>query len=374
MQEKDRKRAEARDAGERLVARHVREDTFAAAFKATRMPMIVTDPNQADNPIIFCNTAFEKLTGYSSSEVVGRNCRFLQGPETNAATVARIRAAVSAGSDIAIDILNFKKDGEPFWNALFLSPVRDDNGKIVYFFASQLDFTNVRSREADLAAARHRAEEEVAANTEKLEAALKARSLLVHEVDHRVKNNLLTMASIVKLQTRITKDEGQKRALRSVLNRVEALSTVQRKLFTLEDVSRFDVADFTKELVTDLVEAVGRGDIRLTLDLYPLYVPAVKATPLALIVNELVCDAVRRGLSDGGGDIHVVVKRLNGHFLIKVEDTSIPVEVDEDVAEIGRILLETSARQVDAKIEKRIEGHRTTVDVTLMVDAQESAH
>lgn len=374
MQEIDRKRSAARDAGERLVARHVREDPFAAAFKATRVPMIVTDPKQADNPIIFCNAAFEKLTGYSSSEAVGRNCRFLQGPETNAATVDRIRAAIIAGSDIAIDILNYKKDGEPFWNALFLSPVRDDNDKIIYFIASQLDFTNVKSREADLAAARHRAEEEVAAHTEKLEAALNARSLLVHEVDHRVKNNLLTMASIVKLQTRITRDEGQKRVLRSVLNRVEALSTVQRKLFTLEDVSRFDVADFTKELVTDLVEAVGRKDIRLSLDLHPLYVPAVKATPLSLIVNELVGDAVLRGLSDGGGDIHVVVKRLNGHLLIRVEDTSIPVEFDADTAEVGRILLETSAKQVDAKIEKRVEGHRTTVDVTLLVDAQESAH
>ena len=172
--------------------------------------------------------------------------------------------------------------------------------------------------------------------------------------------------------TRITRDEGQKRVLRSVLNRVEALSTVQRKLFTLEDVSRFDVADFTKELVTDLVDSVGREDIRLTLDVHPLYVPAVKATPLALIVNELVGDAVRRGLSDGGGNIHVVVKRLNGHFLIRVEDTSIPVEVDVDTAEIGRILLETAAKQVEAKIEKRIDGHRTSVDVTLLVDAQES--
>ena len=143
MQENDQTRAEARDAGERLVARHVREDPFAAAFKATRMPMIVTDPNQADNPIIFCNAAFEKLTGYSSSEAVGRNCRFLQGPETYLETVGRIRAAISAGSDIAIDILNYKKDGEPFWNALFLSPVRDDKDKILYFFSSQLDVTNV---------------------------------------------------------------------------------------------------------------------------------------------------------------------------------------------------------------------------------------
>ncbi len=371
----DQKRTNAQDAGDRLVARHEREDPFAAAFKATRMPMIVTDPSQPDNPIIFCNTAFERLTGYSSEEIVGRNCRFLQGADTNRETVARIRAAVEAGSDIAVDILNYRKDGEAFWNALFLSPVRDDNDKIVYFFASQLDFTNVRSREADLAAARHRAEEEVAAHTEKLHAALKARSLLVHEVDHRVKNNLLTMASIVKLQTRITKDEGQKRALRSVLNRVEALSTVQRKLFTLDDVSRFDIADFAKEIVTDLVGAVGRDDIRLTLDLHPVYVPAVKATPLSLIVNELVGDAVRRGLSDGGGDIHVVVKRLNGHFLIRVEDTSIPVEVDSESAEMGRLLLETSARQVDAHVEKSVSGHKTIVEVTLPVDAaQENSH
>lgn len=375
MQDKEKKRHDAQDAGDRLVARHVREDPFAAAFKATRMPMIVTDPNQDDNPIIFCNAAFERLTGYSSDEVVGRNCRFLQGPETSRAAVGRIREAVEAGSDIAIDILNYRKDGASFWNALFLSPVRDEAGKIVYFFASQLDFSNVKSREADLAAARHRAEEEVAKHTETLQAALAARTLLVHEVDHRVKNNLLTMASIVKLQARITKDDIQKRTLMSVLNRVEALSTVQRKLFTLDDVSRFDIADFTREMVTDLVGAVGRDDIQLTLDLHPVYVPAVKATPLSLIVNELVGDAVRRGLSDGGGDIHVVVKRLNGHFLIRVEDTSIPVEVDKESAEVGRILLETSARQVEAKIEKQVDGHKTTVDVTLLVDAaQENPH
>ncbi|MDM9627677.1 PAS domain-containing protein [Rhizobium sp. S152] len=375
MTNDDQRRSDAQNAGDRLLARHVREDPFAAAFKATRMPMIVTDPNQHDNPIIFCNSAFEKLTGYVSSEVVGRNCRFLQGPETSREAVARIREAVEAGADIAIDILNYKKDGNPFWNALFLSPVRDDEGSIIYFFASQLDFTNVKSREADLAAARHRAEEEVASHTEKLESALKARTLLVHEVDHRVKNNFLTMASIVKLQARVTKDDSHKRVLMSVLNRVEALSTVQRKLFTLDDVSRFDISDFTKEIVTDLVGAVGRDDIRLTLDLHPVFVPAVKATPLSLIVNELVGDAVRRGLSDGGGEIHVVVKRLNGHFLIRVEDTVIPVEVDEESAEIGRILLETSARQVEAQIEKTVEGHRTRVDVTLMVDAaQEKSH
>ncbi|MGA1832705.1 PAS domain-containing protein [Rhizobium wenxiniae] len=375
MQEKDQNQRDARSAGDRLVAGHVSEDPFAAAFKATRMPMIVTDPNQADNPIIFCNEAFRKLTGYGDGEVIGRNCRFLQGPETDRDTIALMRERIGAGQDVAVDILNYRKDGSTFWNAVFISPVRDEANRIIYFFASQLDFTPVKGREADLAAARHQAEAEVAKHTANLRSALDARTLLVHEVDHRVKNNLLTMASIVKIQARVTKDDRQKRTLMSVLNRIEALSTVQRKLFTLDDVSKFDMSEFTRELVTDLVDATGRKDIRLSLDLSPLLVPAVKATPLSLIVNELVGDAVRRGLSDGGGDIHVVVKRLNGHFLIRVEDTSEPVKPDSESAELGRMLLEASALQLGAEIERKRDGQKTIVDVVLLVgDHQENTH
>ncbi|MGE7368375.1 PAS domain-containing protein [Neorhizobium sp. NPDC001467] len=374
MQDRDKGRFDARRAGERLAEAHVREDPFAAAFKATRMPMIVTDPNQDDNPIIFCNAAFQKLTGYSNDELIGRNCRLLQGPETSRAAVLRIREAVSTGKDISIDILNYKKDGSTFWNALFVSPVRDDGGKIVYFFASQLDFTNIKSREAELAAARHQAEAEVAERTGDLQESLAARTLLVHEVDHRVKNNLATMASIVKMQVRLTEDRGQRQALLSVLNRIEAISTVQRKLFTTNDITRFDISDLARELATDLVEAVKRDDIRLTLDVSPVFVPAVKATPLSLIVNELVGDAVRRGLADGGGEIHLLVRRLNGHFIIHVEDTSEPVEPDPVSAELGRRMLEASASQVGATIERRMEGRRTIVDVTLPVEDKDSSH
>lgn len=374
MQDTEQRRLDARNAGDRLADAHVREDPFAAAFKATRMPMIVTDPNQDDNPIIFCNAAFEKLTGYSHAELIGRNCRLLQGADTNRETVGRIRDAISAGQDISVDILNYKKDGSTFWNALFVSPVRDDDGRIVYFFASQLDFTNIKSKEAELAAARHQAEAEVAERTGDLQESLAARTLLVHEVDHRVKNNLATMASIVKMQVRLTEDEGQRHALLSVLNRIEAISTVQRKLFTTDDVARFDIGDFARELATDLVESIKRDDIRLTLDISPVFVPAVKATPLSLIVNELVGDAVRRGLADGGGEIHIVVRRLNGHFLIRVEDTSEPVEPDRVSAELGRRMLEASASQLGAKIERRTEGRRTIVDVTLLVGNKDIPH
>ncbi|MDQ1184713.1 PAS domain-containing protein [Agrobacterium larrymoorei] len=358
---------EARKAGERLLAEHASEDPFAAAFKATRMPMIITDPKQHDNPIIFCNKAFNDLTGYSSDELIGRNCRLLQGEKTDRQAVVKIREAINAGTSVSVDILNYRKDGREFWNALFVSPVRDDKEEVIYYFASQLDFTRIKDKEAELAEARNLAEEEVSRRTKDLRDALDAKTMLVHEVDHRVKNNLMTMASIVKLQERMTKNETASATLKSVLNRIEALSTVHRKLFTFDNIARFDVADFAEDLVVNLTSQLKRTDINVTLDLSPVYVSADKASPLSLIVNELVGDAVRRGLGDGGGDIKVTVKRLNGHFLIQVADTIDLVEVDEEEQRFSQMLLETCARQVSAEIKREQNGRQTIVSVTLLV-------
>lgn len=122
-------------------------DIFFAAVKTTRMPMIVTDPRQPDNPIVFCNEAFSFMTGYSEDEILGTNCRFLQGPETDRDVVAQVRAAVERRDEIAVELLNYRKNGSTFWNALFVSPVYDDAGELVYFFSSQLDIS--RRREAE---------------------------------------------------------------------------------------------------------------------------------------------------------------------------------------------------------------------------------
>ena len=125
-------------------------DPFVAAVRATRMPMIITNPRLPDNPVVFANDAFCRLTGYERGEIVGRNCRFLQGPETDQAVVSRVREAVKAAQPIATDICNHRKNGEPFWNRLLLAPVRDADGELAYFFASQVDVTVEREHLAGL--------------------------------------------------------------------------------------------------------------------------------------------------------------------------------------------------------------------------------
>ncbi|GEO99836.1 histidine kinase famiy protein [Methylobacterium haplocladii] len=125
-------------------------DIFFAAIESTRMPMIVTDPHQADNPIIVANHAFTKMTGYANDEVIGRNCRFLQGPETDGVAVDALRRAIAERREFATEILNYRKDGSSFWNALFVSPVHNNQGELVYFFASQLDVSRRRDAEEAL--------------------------------------------------------------------------------------------------------------------------------------------------------------------------------------------------------------------------------
>ena len=129
-------------------------DIFFAAIETTRMPMVLSDPNQPDNPIVFANKAFMHMTGYDRSEVVGRNCRFLQGTDSDPEAVDRIRHAVRARTELAVELLNYRKDGTSFWNALFVSPVFDAGGNLRYFFASQLDVSRRRDAEEALREAR----------------------------------------------------------------------------------------------------------------------------------------------------------------------------------------------------------------------------
>ncbi|WP_179106878.1 PAS domain-containing protein [Variovorax sp. KK3] len=108
--------------------------------------MVITDPRLPDNPIVFVNDAFCRLSGYERNEILGRNCRFLQGPGTDRDTVRKIREAVEAKQAVQLDLRNYRKNGEPFWNRLLLGPVSGANGEVAYFFASQVDVTLERER------------------------------------------------------------------------------------------------------------------------------------------------------------------------------------------------------------------------------------
>jgi PAS domain S-box-containing protein len=120
------------------------------ALNATMNSVVITDPKLPDNPIIYANPAFENITGYKKEEVLGKNPRILQGPETSQETVNKLREAIKNELECKVAILNYKKDGKPFWSDLSISPVKDSNGVLINFVGIKSDITERITTEAAL--------------------------------------------------------------------------------------------------------------------------------------------------------------------------------------------------------------------------------
>jgi PAS domain S-box-containing protein len=115
------------------------EDELVAMLETDEhgMSVVIVNPHEPDQPMIYVSAAFETQTGYAPEEALGRNCRFLQGPETDPDDVEKIRAGLAARRPFTVDILNYRKSGEPFVNRLRIRPIFDENGALMYFVGAQ---------------------------------------------------------------------------------------------------------------------------------------------------------------------------------------------------------------------------------------------
>ncbi len=245
---------------------------FFAAVKTTRMPMIVTDPKQDDNPIIFANPAFLQMTGYTADEVLGRNCRFLQGPDTDAETIGEIAEAIRQRRETSVEILNYKKNGSAFWNALFVSPVLDGDGELRYYFASQLDVTRRRDAEEGLRQA------------QKLEAVGQLTGGIAHDF-----NNLLTViqgfTDVVLTQVERSNEKPidparTTRSLRAVVEAAERGAELTRQLLAF---SRKQKLSWRVTNIDDLIA-----------NLLPMLNRTIRSTPIDIEVKRCGSDCNAR--------------------------------------------------------------------------------
>jgi PAS domain S-box-containing protein len=115
------------------------EAALFASIEQSPIATVVTDPRQPDNPIVAANDAFSRLTLYAREEIIGRNCRFLAGPDTDPAGSTVLREAVATARPAITEILNYRKDGSSFWNAVMVAPVFAADGNVAYFIGSQVD-------------------------------------------------------------------------------------------------------------------------------------------------------------------------------------------------------------------------------------------
>jgi hypothetical protein len=129
---------------------HLKED----AMDAAPVGISISDPSLPDNPLIYVNDQFTETTGYDRSEILGTNCRFLQGEDTDMDKVAEMADAVTEQEQVAVELKNYTKDGDLFWNRVEIAPIRDDQGQVEYFVGYQADVTDRKEAELALAAER----------------------------------------------------------------------------------------------------------------------------------------------------------------------------------------------------------------------------
>ena len=240
---------------------------FAQVMSQTRMAITLADPNQPDQPLIFANSAFCTLTGYAAEEVIGRNCRFLQGPGTDPARTAAIREALEREEVIVTELRNYRKDGTPFWNALHIGPIYDDNGKLLYYYGSQWDVSNVHAA---------RAEEEHA-------------RMLSRELSHRMKNMFSVMNAIVAMTGRGETDAEV--VTDKISGRIMALGRAHEA--TLASASGAGPVDLAPMLTT-VLSPYDRGD-RIALSGPPLRLDSNTVSMLGLALHELAINAIKYG-------------------------------------------------------------------------------
>ena len=246
---------------------------FDQAMAQTRMAVCLTDPSQQDNPIIFANRAFFALTGYGPDEVIGRNCRFLQGPDTDPEAVQRIRDAIAQEDVCIIEVLNYRKEGTAFWNALHLGPIYREDGALQYYFGSQWNVSDVYTARAEEQHAR----------------------MLARELSHRVKNMFSVINAVVALTAR---QESAPWIAEKVNARISALGRAyeatlddaHRRRVLLSDVVRLVLEPYATQSNTTRSnrERIAVGGPEVVLD------PNTVST-LGLVLHELATVSIRDG-------------------------------------------------------------------------------
>ncbi|PVH25108.1 PAS domain-containing sensor histidine kinase [Sphingobacterium corticibacter] len=194
---------------------------FHAALDASVSGIIITDNNLPDNPIVYCNKSFERISGYDRKEIIGHNCRFLQRDDREQEMRKKLRDAVKEGKHANVEIRNYTKAGELFWNELYISPIVDDAGKVSHFIGVQNDVTDRKKAEQELHLQRELMEQKINERT----ASLRLSEEYLKSIVETVRESLLVLDSDLKV---LTANEEFMRTFK--VNRSE---TINKKLYDL---------------------------------------------------------------------------------------------------------------------------------------------
>jgi PAS domain S-box-containing protein len=307
---------------------------LASTVASVTSGVVICDATQHDQPIVFANAAFTKITGYTAAEAIGRNCRFLQGRDTDRETVERMRRAVAVGRAVTVTLRNYRKDGRTFWNEVSISPLHDAGGRLIHFVGILQDATN-----------RIRTEENLREAKDQAEVANRSKSKFLANVSHELRtplNAILGFTEIMQLEmfgpmgapqyqtyAKDVHDSGQ--YLLSIINDILDLSKIEAGRMELfpEAVAAGDVFDACLRVVSGRAQSNG---VSVHSELPP-DLPRIRVDPRALqqMLTNLLTNAVK--FTPKGGRVALAARLDGDQVELSVADTGIGIAA-KDIAKV----------------------------------------
>ena len=287
--------------------------------------ILIADARRPDVPTVYCNAAFEKITGYTKEEVVGRNCRFLQGEDHDQPGLDAIRQAIRDGTEGKAELRNYRKDGRVFWNEFFIAPVKDSQGTLTHFIGIQTDVTRRKNQEAELA----RKTEALAHSNAELQQ-------FAYVASHDLQEPLRMVASYTQLLRKRYQGKLDDDADEFIGYAVDGADRMQRLIRDLLEYSRVESANKSFEstecerilhhVMSNLSASIRDHHATVTHD--PL--PTIYANPTLLtqVFQNLIGNALKfQGSAPAG--IHVGAHALSDGWKFFVRDNGIGIPPDQ---------------------------------------------
>ena len=287
--------------------------------------ILIADARRPDVPTVYCNAAFEKITGYAKEEVVGRNCRFLQGQDHDQPDLDAIRQAIRDGTEGRAELRNYRKDGTVFWNEFYIAPVRDFQGTLTHFIGVQTDITRRKNQEAELA----RKTEALAQSNAELQQ-------FAYVASHDLQEPLRMVASYTQLLRKRYQGKLDDDADEWIGYAVDGADRMQRLIRDLLEYSRvgsenqsFEITECERiwqHVMRNLLASIRDHHANMTHD--PL--PTVYANPTLLtqVFQNLIGNALKfQGSSPAS--IHVGATALSDGWEFFIRDNGIGVPPDQ---------------------------------------------
>lgn len=325
------------------------QEVPAAALSRLPLAVMLTNPRIADNPIVFANEAFEKLTGYRRVEVIGRNPRFMQGEATEEEARARLRHAVESGAEVTVEITNYHADGTPFRNRVSISPVVNDEGEAVLFLGICRDI----------------GEEEESELLERLA-----------EIQHRVKNHLAMIIGLIRLQAGA---DGAAADYDALARRVEALHLLYEELSAGGVASaaspEVPLGAYVSRIAAAIGHLDGRQGVRVNVNAEEVTVSAEIAGRVGLLLSEALTNSFRHAFEDR--DTGLVETRLQklSHQVVRLQVVDDGVGMPDgqdwpDTGSLGGRIVLSLLRGLKARhsIDSSATGTTVTIDIPLDED------